>query len=53
LGVFIFEAKGKPLPKRDVELFIVRNCVDTYLGSIWWDSKKGTNKVAVSIRTYE
>jgi hypothetical protein len=51
--VFIFEAKGKPLPKRDVELFIVRNCVDTYLGSIWWDSKKGTNKVAVSIRTYE
>jgi hypothetical protein len=50
---FIFEAKGKSIPKRDAELFIVRSCVDTYLGSIFWESKKGTNRIVVNIRTYE
>jgi len=51
--VFLFEAKGQPIPKRDVEMLIVRSCVETYLGSIWWESKRGTNRISVSIRTYE
>lgn len=49
---FIFEAKGKPLPKRDVEMLIIRNCVETYLGSIWWESKKGVNRICVSIKVH-
>ena len=50
---FIFEAKGKPIPKRDVELFILRSCVETFLGSIWWESKRGRNRIGVNIRVYD
>lgn len=49
---FIFSTKGRALPKRDGELFILKSCVETYLGSIWWDSKRGNNKIVVNIRGF-
>lgn len=44
--IFSFRAKGVPLKRDQVEMFILRNCIESYGGGLSWRSAKGVNEIS-------